>query len=392
VRAYAASDEENLRTLSLLKDWAGEGFITEEQHLRMKQDAACSLRRTSIFLRAVLFLFTLISAGAAVALFFTVTSIRPDSPNGGVAFLVFAAICYAIAEFAVSTGRFYRHGVEEALVTLSVLFLCFTVDLVFTGQSRAAWIPPVGALAALLIYFRFGFLYAPAAAIMFAAWMPEHWTRSHAAQHLILAGIYAAGLTVIILLRRRRRFDLRDDEHSLIEALLWAAIYITVNLQIFSLGLLGHWWRSPADTSGYPDAFYWATYVMIWCLPAAMLWRGIDRKDRAVTALGLIAAILTLATNKPYLGLKHHAWDPMLRGVLLIGTAVWLKRWLAAGEDGVRRGFTARRLSASDAKFSSVLSTVGVVTAHAAVATAAPRHEPTFGGGDSGGGGATSDF
>src|SRR5262249_49343324 len=109
-------------------------------------------------------------------------------------------------------------------------------------------------------------------------------------------------------------------------------------------------------------------------------------------AAGLIAAILTLATNKPYLGLEHRAWDPMLLGILLIGVAVGLKRWLAAGENGVRRGFTARRLSASDAKFSSLVSTAGVVASSGAIATPAPHHEPVFGGGDSGGGGATSDF
>jgi hypothetical protein len=391
VRAYAASDEENLRTLGLLEDWASEGFITQEQHQRMKQDIDCTLRRTGIFLRAVLFLFTVISAGAAAALFFTAFSFRPDSPNGGIVFFVLAGLSYALAEVAVVRARFYRHGVEEALLALSVLFLCFGVDLAFTGQSRAAWIPPIGALASFLIYRRFGLLYAPAAAMIFAALMPGHWTSSPTAQRLIVSGIYAAALATTILVRRMHVFDFRDDEYSIVEALLWAGLYVAINLRLLSPGLPAELRRYEA-IGDYPDAFYWATYIAIWCLPAVMLWRGIGRTDRAVTALGLIAAILTLATNKPYLGLEHHAWDPMLLGIVLIGTAAGLKRWLAGGRDGVRRGFTARRLSARDAQWSSVLSTAGVVASGHVIATPAPRHEPLFSGGDSGGGGATSDF
>ena len=64
-----------------------------------------------------------------------------------------------------------------------------------------------------------------------------------------------------------------------------------------------------------------------------MLARGLRRKDRFVMAAGAIAAILTLATNKPYLGWQRHTWDPMLLGGLLIGVAVFIRRWLArAGE------------------------------------------------------------
>src|ERR1035441_538679 len=70
VRAYSASSEEALRARDLLKDWAGEGLLTEAQYQRMEQDAVCELRRTNIFLRLVLFLFTLFVVGAAVALFF----------------------------------------------------------------------------------------------------------------------------------------------------------------------------------------------------------------------------------------------------------------------------------------------------------------------------------
>jgi hypothetical protein len=120
MRAYSAGSEEALRTRNLLKDWAGEGFLTQAQYQRMEQETICELRRTNIFLRLVLFLFTLIIVGAAAGLFFVVLFSHATSLATGVFLLIFAALSYAAAEFAVSSARLYRYGIEEALAACSV--------------------------------------------------------------------------------------------------------------------------------------------------------------------------------------------------------------------------------------------------------------------------------
>src|SRR3984893_17647103 len=102
MRAYSASSEEALCARSLLKDWAGEGYLTAEQYQRMEQETVCELRRTNIFLRLVLFLFTLIIVGAAVGLFFVVVFSHPGEQTIGIFLLIFAALSYAAAEIAVS--------------------------------------------------------------------------------------------------------------------------------------------------------------------------------------------------------------------------------------------------------------------------------------------------
>jgi hypothetical protein len=102
VRLYSASSEETLRARKLLRDWTGECFLTKAQYHRLEQETVSELRTTNIFLRLVLFLFTLISVGAAVALFFVVFLSRPSQQTAGVFFLIFAAVCYAAAEVAVS--------------------------------------------------------------------------------------------------------------------------------------------------------------------------------------------------------------------------------------------------------------------------------------------------
>ena len=61
MRICSASSEETLRARKLLADWAGEGVLTKEQYQRLEQETVSELRTTNIFLRLILFLFTLIS-------------------------------------------------------------------------------------------------------------------------------------------------------------------------------------------------------------------------------------------------------------------------------------------------------------------------------------------
>src|SRR6185437_5016950 len=99
-------------------------------------------------------------------------------------------------------------------------------------------------------------------------------------------------------------------------------------------------------------------------------------------------------TNKPYLGWQRHTWDPMLLGALLIGVALALRRWLADGPGGIRHGFTAKRLSGKDKQWMNAGSTaLGLASAQSVTVSAQTAgHDARFGGGDFGGGGASSDF
>jgi len=398
VRAYSASSEEALRARDVVKDWAGEGFLTAAQYQRMEQETVCELRRTNIFLRLVIFLFTLIIVGAAVALFFVVFLSQPATQATGIFLLIFAAISYAAAELAVSRARLYRYGIEEALAACSVGFLCAGMQAaLFSGHpfSRAEFmIPAAGAIVSLWIWHRFGLPYASLAAMIFVVWLPGYWTSSHSAQHLIVAAFYAVGLSTVAAVRLRHRFTYLNDKYSIAEALLWFGIYLAINLQLSSVNLLGQWWGGPQTTTEFSRPFYWTTWVLIWCLPPVVLARGLRRKDRFVIAVGAIVAILTLVTNKPYLGWQRHTWDPMLLGALLIGVALFIRRWLADGPREIRHGFTAQRLSGKDKPWMNAgAAAFGLVSPN--ILTPSPQTgspDVHFGGGDSGGGGATSDF
>jgi hypothetical protein len=399
VRIYTESSEETLRARKLLTQWTGDGSLSKEQYQRLEQDTVSGLRITNIFLRLVLFFFTMIGVAAAVALFFTIFLPRPSQPTTGISFLIFAAVSYAAAEVAVTRARLYRYGIEEALAVCSVALLFEGLDLFFfsgiphSSREIQCVVPAAGAVASLWIWYRFNLWYAFPAAMIFAIFLPGYWTPSHTAQHVFIAVLYAAGLICIAPIRSRHRFDYLEDAYSLSEAFLWLGIYLIFNLKISALSLPSQWWSNTRLASEFAVPFYWTTWVLIWCLPPLILGRGVRQKDRLIIAVGAITTVLTLVTNKPYLGWQRHTWDPILLGIALTGVALFLRRWLALGPGGVRHGFTAARLSGKDKHVMSVGSAVlGLVTPQSITPTPQPTNPDfRFGGGGSGGGGASGD-
>jgi len=403
MRLYPASSEETLRARNLLTDWAGEGLLTQAQYQRLEQETVSELRTTNIFLRLTLFLFALIGVGAAAALFFRVFLVGSSDQTIGIFLLIYAAVCYAAAEVAVSQARLYRYGIEEALAVCSVGFLCAGMQAaLFSGRPYSPkptgvefLVPLAGAVFSLWIWRRFGLWYAFLAAMVFALFMPGYWTSSYSAQHVIVALLYAIGLICVTALRSHHHFDYVENDYSLVEALLWLGIYLAINLQLSSFDLRVLWWGGRTrSASEFARSFYWTTWVLIWCLPPVILARGVRQKDRFVISVGAIVGILTFVSNKPYLGWPRHSWDPMLLGILLTGIALLIRRWLARGSGGIRGGFTAARLSRKDKQWMNAGSAVlGLVTPQPITPSPQTRSaEFRFGGGASGGGGAGSDF
>jgi len=151
----------------------------------------------------------------------------------------------------------------------------------------------------------------------------------------------------------------------------------------FSHYALRNWGPFPGFFSGWN---YWFTYVVIWLLPVAGLRVGIRGRDRDLIDVSLALMLVTLITNKPYLGWARHSWDPIVLGLLLIGFAIAARRWLESGPGRERRGFTARRILDKDRTARSMLGMASAALPPQTAAHAEPA-PPEFGGGRSGGAG-----
>jgi hypothetical protein len=212
------------------------------------------------------------------------------------------------------------------------------------------------------------------------------------ASRLTSAGLLLVVFIIVRSVRRNVDDEFPGNEYRVMEAAAWLGVYAFLNLHLDVFDV--------APTNVFRNAsisrpFYWFTYAAIWVLPAVGLYLGLREKHRHLLDTNLVLALVTLATNKPYLGATRQPWDPILFGLLLIATAVTARRWLAKGQNGLRSGYTADRILASDQRAMSVVGTASAavhMTGPVQNSGTAPQDTFKPEGGRSGGAGASGSF
>jgi hypothetical protein len=375
MRRYSNDEEERVRVQELVREWVRSGLIEAARGEALAMELRVDLKRTNPFLRGGLALFTGLIVAALVGLVAVSLDLRD---KGAIAVLtgLSALACIGAADVLAGTYRCYRFGVEEALAVASVVLLC----IAGAALSPSGWSEIValglGAAGGLALYRRFGFVYAALAAAVCVAAIPFQYDLPAALQRLAAAAVAGS----IFIAARPRRLALGDDypgdEYGHLQAAALAGVYTAVNVHL-SEGMYA--------LSGW---FYWFTYLATWILPIAGLRTGLRDRDRDLIDVSLVLTLITLLTNKAYLGWTRNTWDPILLGVLLIGVAIAVRRWLEHGPGRERYGFTAQRILDKDRTARSMLSMVSAaLPAPGGATTHAEPAPPEFGGGRSGGAG-----
>lgn len=383
MRAYSRDDEERVRLQAQVRDWTRAGLIDAARGNVLEAELRTDLRRTNSMLRGVLALFTAIIVAAVAGFVVAFFQIRSDL-SIAVWLMIAATVSIVATERVIAAARLYRFGVEEALAMMAVALGSLSVMLAAEGSTTALAVLAFAAIACIAVFARYGLVYAGAASLACAALMPFQLHMAEWIERTIAAAVLLVAFVVARGHHQRHGDDYPGDESAVLQAAAWLGAYLVINVQITQLlvGLA----QSPGERW-----FYWTTYLLTWAMPVVGLWLGLREKDRQLIRANLVLAIVTIATNKAYLGWPRHSWDPMILGALLFGTALVMRRWLASGPGAQRSGFTASRILEGDR---DVVTALGHASALWQPHAAAPpdRSEPGFGGGRSGGGGAQGSF
>jgi hypothetical protein len=385
MRCYSHDEEERIRVQGLVSEWTRSGLLDAARGDRLGAGLRVELRRTNPFLRAGLALFTGLIVAASVALLITVLDLRGDVAIAAITGVA-AAACIGLAEYLVLQFRCYRFGIEEALAVAAVALLAVSGgELASSLHTGLRGLPAVAALAVGVaggfgLYRRFGFVYAAFGSMVCAAAIPFQLGLPGTTQRLLAAAAIASVFVVARSKRLKYKDEYPGDEYGHLQAAALAGVYVVLNVQL-TPGWYGvHGW------------FYWCTYAGTWLLPLTGLSLGIREKDRELMDVSLALALVTLLTNTEYLGTTRHTWDPCVLGAVLITIALTVRRWLAAGPGGERKGFTPARLLDRDGALLAHASTASIVAQPGHVPSRAEPAAPEFGGGRSGGGGASGGY
>ena len=385
--AYDPDDERAIRVGRLVDDWTQSGLLTPDQRNVVMPQLAVDLRRTNKFLRITLFLFGGMILQSALGLAAVFIGALANQMSAAVLCMAAGGVCFWLASYLVSRFQLYRFGAEEVVALSAAGLAAGGAALLVANQREWQWplVTGLAVAAAMLavIYLRFGYVYAAVLAMVAAAALPFQFGDAEAIQRVAAVTILAAAAATARFARTEHGDDYPGDVLAVIEAAAWLGIYLLVNL-VVSTGL------TRVDKT---STFYWITYAGIWIVPVAALAVALRGRDRPLLWAGLVMALATLLSNKEYLGSTRYDWDPIAFGVLLMGTAIAVRRWLASGVGGERHGYTASRLVASDKSRLGSIAIVSAAHVDVAVAPATPPVDPAIGGGGrSGGGGAGGSF
>jgi hypothetical protein len=381
VNLYTRDEERTIRLHRMVDDWTKSKLISKEQRERILPELHVDLRRTNRYLRVTLFLFGYLIISSTIGLL--VATLNPGEDTAKVLALIAGVTGFVIARFLVTRFRLYHFGIEEAAALAGLTAMIIAVAMFLSSTFSVVWALATAAVGAFIIFQSFGYLYAAVAAVIFAALTPFGIHSLADTTHRLIGMVVM--LTIFFIARERREdhgWDYPGDSYAVMGTTAWLALYFLANLKATE-------WFSSADDV---RMFYWATYAIIWILPAAGLFFAIRDRHRAMLDANILLAIATLMSNKPYLGKDAQPYDPILFGALLIAVAIGVRRWLASGPGASRRGFVAHRLLASE---KARLVMAGSATVFA---PGAPAHTPTApgpaigGGGRSGGAGASGSF
>lgn len=384
--AYKSQDERNIRVGRLVEDWTRSGLLTAQQREGLMPQVAVGLRRTNLFLRVTLFLFggLILQSGLGLVAIFIGALRNPTV--AAVLCLLAGGGCFWLASRLVSRYNLYRFGVEEAVALGAVGLAAAGAAILIADQGNWPIIAGLAVAAAMLalLYYRFGYVYAAVLAMAAAAALPFQFGGSEFIQR-VTAMILLAAIAVAFRFKRiEYGADYPGDDFAVIEAAAWLGIYLLLNL-LASTGFT-HINREAT--------VYWVTYAGMWMLPAAGLWVALRGRERPLLVVSIVMALATLLSNKEYLGSPRYEWDPIVFGLLLMGVAIAVRRWLASGDGGMRHGYTASRLLASDKGKLGALAMVSATQAEVPVSDAPPpaAEPPVGGGGRAGGAGAGGSF
>lgn len=385
--AYGKDNLYNKYVRESATDAFGLGLIPSSTLDVIMEAHPVKLYTPNIFIRIGLGLLSAIAIIFFGVLVGLITGISGE--NGFAALCIMLAIsCYGLLEFFVSSNKYFNAGIDNVLMIVTVIFVIAAFNInSYNGQY--ALTSAFTALLCCWLTIRFNdrlmaaFFFVAVIACCFFLCTNAGDTGKIIVPFAVLL-LSAFFFFIVIKLRSLSSLVLYKKCFDIVKLLTLVCFYLSVNY--YAVRELSNLMFETPLEPGEAIPFGWFFWLCTAIIPPAYFVYGITKKDGMFVRLGFVLAIASVLTFRYYYAVLPVSAALILFGLLLICGAWWLIRYLRIS----RRGFTSLNIykTVKDISDAEALIIAQAFGHH----EAPPQPGVQFGGGSSGGAGATGNY
>lgn len=382
--AYNRTWLDALRIRDIAGEWHTQGLFDDEKWKLIQERHPSNFYSPNVFVRIGLAFFSLILLTAAIGLF--ALFFGADSDDGfGALSIFFGALALLMLEFwSIRSARHFGSGVDDML-------LYFGVGCIITGLCA-----PLPYDAGQLTYYCIAWPFLVAGSVRYldramtaAAYVCSllillsfvERAPNLAVYLLPFSGILFSAAVYLLARRGQGNHALRHwhKQLGLLELLALVTLYLSGNYWVVQQAALDMY-QLERIPLGW---FFWA---FTFGVPAALIFAGIQQKDRLLLDVGLGTVAGAIFTFRYYFHVLPWEWAAVAGGAILFATAYFSIRYLRANEGAYT--YEAH----GDATLLQEIEEQLIEQTIASQSPPVPVKKEGFDGGQFGGGGAGAEF
>jgi len=389
--AYPKQLIEALKIKAITAEWKKKNLINEETAATIEKTYKEGLYTPTLFIRIGLFLFTAVLAFAALGLFTLMSMDGTSNMSIGIRLFIYSGMVWGALELSIKNKLAFRAGIDDALIYIALGFFIAGIMVLVSSITSLSekgelliaslFIVPVTVIASIR------FIDMLATAISFAGLIFILFLS------LDILGIatllpFAGMITAFSMFMLNKKFQNEKyliwwDNLMIVEILSLFLFYLSGNYFVvreLSISLLNLELKEGQDI---PLAL--GFYVFTLAVPLLYLYQSLVTKDRVMLRVGLIIVAITVLTFKYYFSLGHHEITLTIAGIFMITIAWYVEKLLRSPISGLtsKEDEIQANTNVEAMVISQTFSKTGTGTDHANF---------EFGGGESGGGGASGKY